>query len=32
VIRKVELGMRYVAGVIFVGIGIYYLTIFTNLI
>jgi cytochrome c biogenesis protein CcdA len=32
VIRKVELGMRYVAGVVFVGIGVYYLAIFTNLI
>ncbi len=32
VIRKVEVGMRYVAGVVFVGIGVYYLAIFTNLI
>jgi cytochrome c biogenesis protein CcdA len=32
IIRKVELGMRYVAGVVFVGIGVYYLAIFTNLI
>lgn len=32
VIRKVEVGMRYVTGVVFVGIGVYYLAIFTNLI
>ncbi|WP_425420930.1 aromatic aminobenezylarsenical efflux permease ArsG family transporter [Phaeodactylibacter xiamenensis] len=32
IIRKVELGMRYVAGVVFVGIGVYYLAIFTNLV
>lgn len=32
VIRKVEVGMRYVAGVVFVGIGVYYLAIFSNLI
>ncbi len=32
IIRKVELGMRYVAGVVFVGIGVYYLAISTNLV
>jgi cytochrome c biogenesis protein CcdA len=32
IIRKVELGMRYVAGVVFIGIGVYYLAIFTNLV